>query len=140
MTGASHLILYDGMCGLCQRMVGFVLRRDAVGVFRFASLQSDLGRSLVERHGRDPGILETFYILSNYQTPSPVLLNRAEAALFYLKQIGGPWRAFGLLSVLPARVLNWGYSLIARNRYRVFGRCDRCFIPDVEYRDRFLDV
>ncbi len=128
------------MCGLCQRLVRSVLRRDAGGVFRFASLQSDFGRALVKRYGRDPDTLETFYVLPDYQTPSPELLSRADAALFLLRRIGGPWRAFGILSVLPHRFLDWAYDLIARKRYRLFGHYVSCFVPDTEYRNRFLDL
>ncbi len=139
MTGGSHLILYDGMCGLCGRMASFVLRHDPGGVFQFASLQGEFGRALLKRYGRDPDVLETFYVLSDFQSPSPALLTRANASLFLLKRIGGPWRALGILGILPHRILDWGYDLIARNRYRLFGRYESCFVPDAEYRDRFLD-
>ena len=139
MTGSSHLILYDGMCGLCRCLVCMVLKRDRVGIFRFASLQSGLGREVVKRSGRDPDVLETFYVLPDYQTHSPALLSRADAALFLLRRIGGPWRAFGVLSVLPHRVLDWAYDLIARNRYRLFGRYESCFVPDASHRSRFID-
>ncbi len=98
MTGSSHLILYDGMCGLCRRLVGMVLKRDHGGTFRFASLQSGLGRELVMRSGRDPDVLETFYVLPDYQTHSPALLSRADAALFLLRRMGGPWRAFSQIA------------------------------------------
>ncbi len=140
MTGGSHLILYDGMCGLCRRLVGMVLKRDHGGIFRFASLQSGFGRDLVNRSGHDPDVLETFYVLPDYQTHLPALLSRADAALFLLRRIGGLWRALGVLSVLPHRVLDWAYDLIARNRYGLFGRYESCFVPGTEYRDRFLDL
>jgi predicted DCC family thiol-disulfide oxidoreductase YuxK len=138
--GNSHLILYDGVCGLCHRLVGFVLRRDARGLFCFASLQSDLGRALVKQHGGDPDALVTFRVLSDFRTASPALLSRADAALFLLKRIDGPWRVLGLMSILPGRVLDWGYDLVARNRYRLFGRYEHCFLPDAESRGRFIDA
>ncbi len=120
--GGSHLILYDGVCGLCRRLVGFVLRRDTRGLFCFASLQSDVGRSLVKQHGGDPDALETFYVLSDYQTQSQTLHNRADAVLFLLQRVHGPGRMLALLRVLPARILDWVYDLVARNRYQLFGR------------------
>ncbi len=120
-------------------MVDFVVRHDACGTFSFASLQSDIGRSLVKQHGGDPESLETFYILSDYRTHSPSLRRKADAVLFLLQRIRGPWLMLGLFRVLPAGVLNWAYDLVARNRYRLFGRYDRCFVPDAEHRDRFLD-
>ncbi len=134
------MILYDGMCGLCRRLVGFVIRHDACGTFRFASLQSDTGRSLVKRYGGDPDSLETFYVLSEFRTTSPSLLGKADAVFFLLQRIRGPWRILGLLRVLPTRVLDWAYDLVARNRYRLFGRYEHCFVPGAEHRDRFIDT
>ncbi len=135
----SHLVLYDGNCGLCHRLVRFVLARDGHGVFHFASLQSDFARTLLQRFGRDPDTLTTFYIVTEYRTLSPSLFCKSKAALLPFHTLGGPWRALGPLRIVPVAVLDRCYDLIARNRYRLFGRRDRCFIPDDKYKSRFID-
>jgi len=139
MTG-SHLILYDGVCGLCNRLNRFVLKRDPAAVFQFASLQSRLGQSLLKANGLDADNLETLYVVANYGSESPVLLSKSQAAFFILKTLGGPWRVVTILGILPRRLLDWVYDLIARNRYTVFGRYQTCPIPSPEYKSRFVDI
>jgi len=139
MTG-SHLILYDGVCGLCNRLNRFVLKRDPAAVFQFASLQSRLGQSLLKADGLDADNLETLYVVANYGSESPVLLSKSQAAFFILKTLGGPWRVVTILGILPWRLLDWVYDLIARNRYTVFGRYQTCPIPSPEYKSRFVDI
>jgi predicted DCC family thiol-disulfide oxidoreductase YuxK len=138
-SAGRHLILYDAVCGLCDRLVRLVLPRDRREVFHFASLQSDLGRSLVRQFGRDPDRLDTFFVVSDYRSPSPALLCRARAALFVAKALGGAWRALEVLGVLPDAMLNPAYHLIARHRYRLFGRRESCLMPPAEYQRRFID-
>jgi predicted DCC family thiol-disulfide oxidoreductase YuxK len=140
MPRADHLLLYDGVCGLCNRLVQFVIPRDKRVVFDFASLQSDIGRSILRQHGRAPNDLDTFYVVTNYRTAAPALLSRARAALFVVTALGGLWRAAGLLGLLPTLVLDWAYDLIARRRYRLFGRYDKCLMPPPEHKNRFIDV
>jgi predicted DCC family thiol-disulfide oxidoreductase YuxK len=137
---AKHLILYDGVCGLCNRLNQFVLPRDRRGTFDFASLQSGMGRSVLRRFGKNPGDLNTFYVVTNYRSDSPALLSKSRASLFLVKELGGPWRWLGLFGVLPTALLDWGYDLVARNRYRFFGRYETCLMPSDEYKTRFIDV
>lgn len=136
----DHLLLYDGVCGLCNRLNQFVLPRDTAGVFAFASLQSGAGRSALARFGKNSDDLNTFYVVTNYRSDAPGLLSKAAAGLFVMKVLGAPWRWLGVFGVLPQSLLNVGYDLIARNRYRLFGRFDTCLLPTAEYRQRFLDV
>ena len=135
-----HLVLYDGVCGLCNRLVQFLLEHDREGEFALASLQSGVGRSMVERFGGDPDELTSFYVITNYRDPHARLLSRSRAALFVAGEIGWPWRAAGVFRVLPTPILNVAYDLVARYRYRVFGRFDQCPVPRPEDRRRFLDV
>lgn len=139
-TAGQHLILYDGVCGLCDRLNQFVLPRDPGGLFDFASLQSETGRSIVRRFGRNPDDLDTFYVVADYRTGSPALLSKAYAGLFVMKMVGPPWSWLGALRLLPRALLDWGYDLTARHRYRLFGRYDSCLLPRPEYRDRFIDT
>jgi predicted DCC family thiol-disulfide oxidoreductase YuxK len=139
-AGGEHLILYDGVCGLCNRLNQFVLLRDTHAVFDFASLQSPTARSVLQRLGGNAESLDTVYVVVNYRSESPTLLSKAGAASFVMKtlSIGGPlsW-AFRML---PDAWLNLGYDLIARNRYRVFGQSESCLMPSAEFRKRFIDV
>ncbi|SRR5260370_33594846 len=145
------IILYDGVCGLCNRLNQFVLRRDPDAIFRFASLQSPFAARILTRHGGDLQDLDTVYVVVNHDlTKHDVtkethaderLLSRSDAVLFVLKQLGGIWKLLGLfLQVLPRPVRDAAYCLVARNRYRIFGRFETCMLPSPEYRDRFLDI
>ena len=138
--GGDHLVLYDGVCGLCNRLNRFVLKRDSSAVFDFASLQSATGQEILKRFGKDARDLDTVYVLANYQSAEPRLFTRAAAVLFVLRTIGGPWRALNLLGALPKALLNAGYDLVARGRYRLFGQYQTCPLPSAEDRKRFIDV
>ena len=134
-----HLLLYDGVCGLCDHLVQFVLAHDPDGVFDFAPLQSATGREAVAREGGDPDALTSFYIVRDYQTPGARSLVKARAALFVASTLGWPWRLAAAFGVLPTVLLDWGYDVVARYRYRVFGRFDQCMLPRPDQRKRFVD-
>ena len=135
-----HVILYDGVCGLCNRLNRFVLARDPRGVFGFATLQSRFAREFLMRHQRDPSDLDTLYLIAHYGTEWQAIHAKSRAVLFILKELGGPWGMAALLGVLPAFLLNAVYGLVARLRYRIFGRYDSCPLPPPEWRDRFIDI
>jgi predicted DCC family thiol-disulfide oxidoreductase YuxK len=135
------ILLYDGVCGLCNRLNQFVLKRDPAGIFRFASLQSGLAGRILTRHSADAADLDTVYVVVNPDQPDEHLLARSDAVIFVLKQLGGFWGLAGFVGQFKPRFLReWGYRVVARNRYRVFGRFETCMMPSPEYRDRFLDV
>ena len=137
----SHLIiLYDGVCGLCNRLNQFLLKRDRHDRFRFASLQSELGRSILQRHGANPDLLDTFYVIENYDSSDERLLSRSDAALRVVRELGGVWTIFGIGALLPRFIRDLLYNSIARNRYRVFGKSETCMMPDPKYRTKFLDI
>ena len=135
-----HLLLYDGVCGLCDRFVRFVLAHDHGRRFRFAALQSPIGRRLVSTLGRDPDRLETVHVVVAYRSGTGPVLSRSAAALFVLGELGWPWRLATILRRAPAAPLDWLYDRVAAHRYRVFGRHAACPAPDPTYRDRFLDA
>ena len=135
----DHLVLYDGVCGLCNGLLQFLLTHDRRGVFAFASLQSRTGRTVVEHLGGEPADLTSFYVLANYQTNRSRTLARSKAALFVAGQLGWPWKAAVIARVLPDAVLDRAYDVIARNRYRVFGRFEQCLTPRPEFRSRFIE-
>jgi len=138
----SHpILLYDGVCGLCNRAVQFVLRHDRTGIFRFASLQSELAVQILKRHGADPAALDTVYVVVGSELTNEVLLGRSHAVQFVLRELGGMWRVFAFaLWVLPRPLRDWGYGVVARNRYQMFGKYETCPLPSEDTRSRFLDV
>jgi predicted DCC family thiol-disulfide oxidoreductase YuxK len=138
----SHpILLYDGVCGLCNRLVQFVLRHDNDAVFRFTALQSALSARILTRHGANPTDLDTFYVVLNHDQNSEQLLARSDAVVYVLKQLGGFWQiAAFLMGFLPRALRDWGYGIVARNRYRMFGRHDTCPVPSAETRARFIDL
>jgi len=134
------IFLYDGVCRLCNRSVQFILKRDARGDIHYASLQSEFAKRTLARHGASAADLDTVYVLVN-SDQGELLLARSDAALFLLRELGGIWRMAGVvLGWLPRRVRDWGYNVVARNRYRVFGRYETCPVPSESVRARFLDV
>jgi predicted DCC family thiol-disulfide oxidoreductase YuxK len=135
----AHLVLYDGVCGLCSRLLQFLLRHDHRRVFHFASLQGATGQAVVERCGGNPHELTSFYVVADYRTTRSRAFTRSDAALFVAGQLGWPWKAARVLSVVPRRVRDRAYELVARTRYRVFGRFEVCLIPRPEFRNRFVD-
>jgi predicted DCC family thiol-disulfide oxidoreductase YuxK len=135
------ILLYDGVCGLCNRFVEFILRRDRNAVFRFASLQSALAARILARHGANPSDLDTVYVVVHPDGNNEYLLLRSEAVLFVLKQLGGLGRLGAFLLQLPPKfVRDWAYNAVARYRYRVFGRSDICTLPRDQDRGRFLEL
>lgn len=135
----NSLILYDGVCGLCNRLVRFVLKRDKQDHFWFASLQSEIAAAILRKHGRNPQALDTIYLVVNYLQPDEYLLSRNEATAGILTQLGGIWRFWAkLLGWLPQRFRDWRYNLIARYRYRIFGKYEACPIPAKTSATNFL--
>jgi predicted DCC family thiol-disulfide oxidoreductase YuxK len=134
-----HLLLYDGVCGLCSHLVQFVLAHDRRRVFHFASLQSRAGRAAVARSGGDPEALTTLYVIEDYRGAEALALRKARGAVFIFKALGFPWRLAGILGLLPRAWLDAAYDLVARHRYRMFGRRDSCLMPDPDNASRFLD-
>ena len=136
----KHLILYDGLCGLCNRLNQFVLKRDGRNLFRFAPLQGSLARQLLLREQRDPTDLDTVYVIANYETADRRLHSKAAAILFILGALGGIGSIATIARLFPQSFLNWAYDRVARNRYRIFGKYDACPLPTPQTRAKFLDL
>jgi predicted DCC family thiol-disulfide oxidoreductase YuxK len=137
---AITLVFYDGVCGLCDKFVQFLLARDPAGRVRFAQLQGDLARRELIPHGHDPADLDSVFAIANWQTPRQRVLFRSEAVLHIVSRLGGPWGALARLAqLIPSAVADVAYRTVARRRYRLFGRFDSCPLPRPEWRNRFLD-
>jgi predicted DCC family thiol-disulfide oxidoreductase YuxK len=134
------IVLYDGVCGLCNRAVQFLLKRDRHDRFRFASLQSDFAANLLQRHGINYTKLDTVYAVVNHGETNEKLLAKGDAFLFFAKVLGGIWSVARLGRVIPRPIRNWLYDFVAANRYRVFGKAESCMLPDAASRHKFLEV
>jgi predicted DCC family thiol-disulfide oxidoreductase YuxK len=138
---SNPIVFYDGVCGLCNRLVQFSLQRDANRRLHYASLQSDFAAKVLRRHGFDSRDLDTVYFVEECGRPEERLSARSDAVISVLQQIGGPWSlTAALLRIVPRWLRNWGYNIVAHNRYSIFGKSDSCLLPEAKYRDRFLDL
>ena len=135
----AHLVLYDGVCGLCNRLVLFLLKNDQRAVFSFASLQSATGKALVARWGGDPEDLTSFYVVTDFRTPEARIVTKSAATLFVARELRWPWKLARVAGILPAALRDRLYDVVARSRYRVFGRYEQCLIPSEESRSRFIE-
>lgn len=134
-----HLVLYDGVCGLCQKSVQFILARDENATFVFATLQGEIGQTTLAKHGI-PHDLDTFVLVENFKRDGEKVLTKSTGALRVAEFLGTPWVTLGRLGRwVPAFLRDIAYGLVAKSRYSIFGRSDVCPIPLPEHRLRFLD-
>ena len=141
MPDSNPIILYDGVCGLCNRLVQFMLKHDSHGRLRFASLQSDFAAKVLRRHSIDPNDLDTLHVVENFEQPHERVLHRSNAVLRAGRELGGIWSPLSAVGrVVPRPLRDLVYRFVAQNRYRVFGKYDTCTLPDPQQRSRFLDI
>jgi predicted DCC family thiol-disulfide oxidoreductase YuxK len=141
MSTAGPILFYDGVCGLCNTLVQFLLKHEKHGRLRFASLQSDFAEKVLRRHGFDPKDLDTLHVVENYEQPNERLLQRSDAVLRAGRELGGHWSVLAAIAkIVPRSVRDIAYRFVAQNRYRVFGKYETCMLPDPDQRSRFLDV
>jgi predicted DCC family thiol-disulfide oxidoreductase YuxK len=137
---ATTVVFYDGVCGLCDHFLRFLIRRDRRQRLAFAPLQGTLAQTVLVPRGIVSSDLDSIYVIADWHTPSERLLNRSRAIVHALLQLGGVWRlAARGASVLPVSLADRVYDFVAVRRYRTFGRFDTCPIPPPEWRDRFLE-
>jgi predicted DCC family thiol-disulfide oxidoreductase YuxK len=135
------IILYDGICGFCNRTVRFVLKRDSRDCFRFATLQSEFARALLQKHGIRPEQLESIVLVIDHNRPNERVQIRSTASITIFRDLGPFWRAMAnVVALLPRALRDWAYDLVARYRYRIFGKYGKCPLPDASVRHKFLDV
>lgn len=135
----ADLVLYDGVCGLCNRLNQFILKRDSADRFRFASLQGSVAHDLLRRYGRDADDLDTVYVVVDYGAPTERLLAKGRAVIHVLTSLGGAWRMARVFQLLPMVLVDALYAIVARHRYRWFGRHETCVLPPPTFRAKFLD-
>ena len=127
------LVVFDGVCVLCSRFARFILTRDRDFAFRLTTAQSPLGQALFRHYGLDTETFQTNLVLIDGRAYGKLDTLAAVGA-----RLGGGWRALSVLRFIPRTAGDWLYDRIARNRYRLFGRHDRCMIAEPHWRERFL--
>jgi len=136
----NPIVLYDGVCGLCNQLVQFLLKRDKHDQLRYASLQSDFASKILVRHGLNPKDLDTVCVVINYQEPDERVLTRSTAILSVVNDLGGIWKVAAIGKIIPRPIRDLFYEVVARNRYRMFGKYETCMLPDPRHRAKFLDT
>ena len=130
----EKIVIFDGVCNLCTYSAQFILRHDRGRAFKLATAQSATGRTLLVKYGLDPEKLETFVLLKQER-----IYVRSMAVLEVAKELDWPWRALRVLRVIPRMFRDPLYSIVARNRYRWFGKKDRCMVPSEDIKSRFVE-
>ncbi|MEP7042785.1 MAG: thiol-disulfide oxidoreductase DCC family protein [Dokdonella sp.] len=127
------ILVFDGVCLLCSRWVRFILRHDRAARYRFATMQSVIGQSLLRQHGLDPHDPNSLLLVEDGQATTD-----SDAILRVLTGFGGLYRAWSVLRLLPRALRDPVYRWLARNRYRWFGRSETCWLPEPAHTERFL--
>jgi predicted DCC family thiol-disulfide oxidoreductase YuxK len=129
-----QIILFDGICNFCNGSVNFIIDRDPNCKFKFASLQSEIGQEYLKKNGLSTKDLDSIILIKNNK-----LYKKSSAVLLILKELKGGWYIFYLLLYrIPASIRDILYNLIAKNRYKFFGKSEQCRIPDPGLKNRFL--
>jgi len=136
---SAPVLLYDGVCGVCNSAVQKILRHDHVGTLQFAALESGFAGEIVSRHPELVGLDSVVYV-RNAGQPDEAVYIRSAALLQVAGYLGGWWRLARAAYLIPRPVRDWLYGRFAAVRYRIGGRHDTCPIPSAEVRSRFLDT
>ncbi|MGV3464337.1 MAG: thiol-disulfide oxidoreductase DCC family protein [Heyndrickxia sp.] len=129
----KDIILFDGVCNFCSQSVQFIIKRDPSHVFHFASLQSDVGRKLLNEYGLEENIQSVVYISDEKA------YEKSDAALQICRKLNGLWKVLSIFYFVPRPIRNVIYDYIAKNRYKWFGKMESCMVPSSEIKSRFLE-
>lgn len=128
------VLLFDGVCNLCNGFVQWLIKRDTQVQFRYASLQSDTGQALLREAGLPTDEISTVVLADNGR-----FYTHADVSLRIAQRLGGAWRLMGICYLVPRPIRNTVYNWVARNRYRWFGKAESCMIPTPELKRLFLE-
>ena len=135
-TENKQLILFDGSCNLCNNSIKFIIKRDHKDVFRFASLQSDLGKKIIKDKGIITNNVDSIILLN----PGKAYYVKSDAVIEVLKQLKGIWYLLSYFKWIPLNVRNYFYDFVARNRYKWFGNANSdCLVLTDKLKDKFLE-
>lgn len=131
----KQLILFDGVCNLCNSSITYVIKHDKHNVFMFAPLQSDVGKQVIEQFQLDTSKTDSIILYSEDNG----LKIKSSAALAIASKLGFPRNLLSVFYIIPPFIRNWGYDFIAKNRYKWYGKKDACMIPTPELKAKFID-
>ncbi len=126
-------VLFDGVCNFCNASINFVIDRDSKGIFKFAALQSKIGQEILKKYNLKQTDFDSIILEKEGK-----IYQKSDAALEIARNLDGLWKIFYIFKIIPSFLRNPIYDLIAKNRYRIFGRTDVCRIPTPELKARFL--
>ena len=129
----KKIILFDGVCNLCSKSVNFIIKYDKADHFRFASIQSEAGKKIIKKYSIDINKNDSIILIANKNIS--YRSNAVFTILFYLKTI---WRILLIFSVLPSPIRDLFYRIIAKSRYKFFGKNDICMTPNEDIKSKFL--
>ncbi|CAZ98537.1 DCC1-like thiol-disulfide oxidoreductase family protein [Zobellia galactanivorans] len=135
MENSKQIILFDGVCNLCNGAVQFVIKRDTLDVFRYAPLQSELGKKLIAERNIDSDSIDSIILID----PGVAYYIKSDAALEIGKQLRGYKTLSSILLWIPRGLRDIVYDFIARNRYKWYGKKEHCMVPTPELRAKFLE-
>ncbi|HAH54972.1 MAG TPA: thiol-disulfide oxidoreductase [Flavobacterium sp.] len=130
----KKIILFDGVCNLCNSSVQFVIQHDKKDVFRFVALQSELGQEILKHIGVNPKNIDSIILYD----PGVAYYYKSKAALEIAKNLGGFWHFGTIFRIIPTGISNQLYDYIAKNRYKWYGKKESCMIPTAELKSKFL--
>lgn len=133
MVSSSPIILFDGICNLCNRSVQFIIKHDKEKVYRFAAFQSKAGQKLLQQYNLPLKQYSSFLLIENNKAYS-----QSTAALKVAKNLSGPVKLAVVFNIVPAGIRNIVYNFVARNRYQWFGKKESCMVPTQDLKARFL--
>lgn len=133
ISSDKQIILFDGVCNFCNSSINFIIDHDPENHFKFAPLQSEIGQDILRKFNKNTENFDSVFLLKNDN-----LYQKSDAALEITKHLSGFWKYLAVFNILPTFFLNFFYDIIAKNRYRIFGKADSCRIPTPELRERFL--
>ena len=131
----KKLILFDGVCNLCDASVQFIIKHDKKDIFRFATLQGEIGQKVIEHFKIDTHKTDSILLYSEENGIS----YKSTAALKVASKLGFPINLLAFFLIVPAFIRNWVYDYIAKNRYQWYGKKEACMIPTPELKSKFLD-
>ena len=130
----KDILLFDGVCNLCNNSINFVIDHDPDGQFKFAALQSEFGKKKLRELNLQADDFDSIVLLSNDQ-----VFVKSTAALKVAKKLTGAWPALYAFIIVPPFIRHAVYNLIAKNRYKIWGKTDQCRVPTPELKQRFIE-
>ncbi|GAB1858483.1 DUF393 domain-containing protein [Flavobacteriaceae bacterium MHTCC 0001] len=131
----KQLILFDGVCNLCNTSIQYVIKKDKHNRFIFAALQSKVGESVIKQFGIDTTAVDSILLYKSEKD----IYSKSTAALMVASQLGLPTNILGIFLIVPKFIRDWVYDFIAKNRYKWYGKKESCMVPTPELRGKFLE-